>query len=166
VRGGSPGGIYHSVVFVFGLYTVIVWWLAFRHRRRWRGILFVVLGSGGLFLLSQAVDRLFPTPEGRGSPILQVLLIPYEILLFIGGLYIVWLPRRHSVMTCEACGYDMRGLDDGARCPECGRDDAAVRPPGPRRASPADEPEDDAERKDPGGNPEDEKPRDPPPLRR
>jgi hypothetical protein len=153
-------------VFVFGLYTFGIWWLAFRHRRRWLGALFVLVGSGGLFLIAQLLAVMFPTAEGRGSPLLDVLLIPYEILLLVGGLYIVSLPRRHGVMTCEACGYDMRGLDEGSRCPECGRDDAAVRAPGPRRTLTADDADDDAQQQDAGGQPEDQYPRDTPSLSR
>lgn len=37
-------------------------------------------------------------------------------------------------MLCEACGYEIDGLDDQSRCPECGRDlaasDPALRRPG------------------------------------
>ena len=115
-------------MFIFGLYTVMVWWIAFRHRRRWLGLVAVVVGVAGMYLVSELLARLFPTADGRGSPMVAVLLIPYLGMLLVGGLYIVALPGPKRVMTCRGCGYDMRGLDEGSRCPECGREDAAVMP--------------------------------------
>lgn len=114
-------------MFIFGLYTVLVWWLAFRHRRRWLGFAAVVAGVAGLYVVSELLRAWFPTADGQGSPLIAVLLLPYEGMLLVGGLYIVALPRPKRAMTCAGCAYDMRGLDAGSRCPECGREDAAVK---------------------------------------
>lgn len=46
-----------------------------------------------------------------------------------GGAWAV-LTRR-SVETCPKCGYDLRGLIDGVRCPECGTDTAMASTDGP-----------------------------------
>lgn len=147
-------------MFIFGLYTVLVWWAAFRHRRTFQGLFLVCAGAGGLFLISELVTLAFPTAEGGPSTLVAVLLLPYCGLLLLGGIYIVALPKPKRVLTCGACAYDMQGLDDGARCPECGRDDAAVRPARGTASAPPESP-DDAEHENADGKPGEQRPVDP-----
>ncbi len=153
-------GRYHLPVFIFGLYTVLVWWAAFRYRRTIQGVVAVLLGVGGLFLLAEILTLSFSPSGGGRSPLVTVLLFPYGGLLLAGGMYILALPAAKRVMTCRTCSYDMRGLDDGARCPECGREDAAVRPPRGTLLAAPESPE-DAQSKDPDGKPGEQGPTDP-----
>lgn len=112
-------------VFIFGLYTVFVWWLAFGWRRRVVGFLAVFAGVFGL-LTVKALIKLIPDPDGRPFPLVDVLLYPYMGLLLFGGLYILILPRPKKPMTCRRCSYDLAGHTAGAQCPECGTESAAV----------------------------------------
>lgn len=112
-------------MFIFGLYTVFVWWLAFGWRRRLVGFLAVFAGVFGLLTI-KALIKLIPDPDGRPFPLVDVLLYPYMGLLLFGGLYILILPRPKTPMTCRRCAYDLAGHDAGAQCPECGTENAAV----------------------------------------
>ncbi len=52
------------------------------------------------------------------------LLIPLYLLalpfVLFSTVYFFRAPLKRSAGQCENCGYDMRGIDDGATCPECG----------------------------------------------
>ncbi len=146
-------------MFIFGLYTVLIWWIAFRYRRRWLGAGAVVVGVAGMYIVSELLAVMFPTADGRGSPLIAMLLLPYEGMLFVGGMYIVALPRPKRLMTCRGCSYDMRGLDAGSRCPECGRAEAAVVGRGGRSASP--QTPEDAEEQDGEGQAQEKGPSEP-----
>ena len=45
-------------MFLFGLYTVVVWWFTFVWRRRWQGWLGLVVGFFGLLLLRNLMARI------------------------------------------------------------------------------------------------------------
>lgn len=112
-------------MFLFGLYTVVVWWLAFEWRRRFLGVVSVVMGGLGLLGVHWLINAVSKEP----SPVIDVLLVPYAALLLVVGMYIVILPRPKTPLSCKACAYDMAGHETAdARCPECGLDDAAHRP--------------------------------------
>lgn len=119
-------------MFIFGLYTVFVWWLAFGWRRRLVGFVAVLAGVFGL-LTVKALIKMIPDPDGRPFPLVDVLLYPYMGLLLSGGLYILVLPRPRTPRTCRGCAYDLAGHQAGATCPECGIERAEVPARGPRR---------------------------------
>lgn len=52
---------------------------------------------------------------------------PGAVLAGVCGLWLLWPMvrawRRRSGGRCAACGYDLRGLGAGAKCPECGKVD-------------------------------------------
>ena len=53
-------------------------------------------------------------------------------VLWRGPRIVRWVRRRRAG-TCISCGYDLRGLGDGAVCPECGKPNAAVSAAAERR---------------------------------
>ncbi|MEA5557618.1 hypothetical protein [Nodularia spumigena] len=128
-------------------YLVIVWWLACKFRRTWRG--FACVGAGALFmgLVIFAHYQLGEWTQGRiYAEVLQPILYAYGALVTGMGLFIASLPRRvEHGPVCHACGYDLAWMspepasgDDSAldpaqadasaaaltanfgRCPECG----------------------------------------------
>lgn len=121
-------------MFLFGLYTVVVWWFTFVWRRRWQGWLGLIVGFFGLLVLRNLMARI--KVEGIAtSPLVEILLIPYAAVLALIGAFILVMPRPHESHLCQSCGYDMAGLDRRATCPECGRFDAIT--PGVRHNAPA-----------------------------
>lgn len=120
-------------VFLFGLYTVVVWWFTFVWRRRWQGWLGLIVGFFGLLGL-RALMSLIHVEGIATSPLVEILLIPYAAVLALIGAFILVMPRPHESHLCQSCGYDMAGLDARATCPECGRVDAIT--PGARHKAP------------------------------
>ena len=57
------------------------------------------------------------------------LMIAGFLLALAGCVYVIFRPdlrrfrewRRHSSQRCPSCGYDRRGLEIDAACPECGK---------------------------------------------
>ncbi len=108
-------------VFLFGLYTVVVWWFTFVWRRRWQGWLGLAVGLGGMLVLRALVPAIFKVPGIASSPLVEVLLLPFAVVLTFVGVFILVLPRPHDAFRCQGCGYDMGGHAAHATCPECGR---------------------------------------------
>jgi len=55
------------------------------------------------------------------TPVLDAVVVPYAVLLLVGGAYILSLPRRSASWECPACEYDLRGHETPKPvCPECG----------------------------------------------
>lgn len=106
----------------FVIYIVLVWYLAYRYRRRWVGFGAVAGGFGGLVLLGYLHWRMSEWTHGRiYLPVLQVLLYPYTLLVGAGGVFMVSMPKMLP-FRCASCGYDLEGLEGAmTNCPECGR---------------------------------------------
>lgn len=113
------------LLFVF--YAVLVWYGAFRGRRRPVG--FAVLVGGVLFLLlvnrvHLEIARTFNYDEYVA--VFRVLLYPYIILVGAVSLFLVMLPidLPRGELHCKSCLYDLSDLKEeifaGDPCPECG----------------------------------------------
>ncbi len=104
------------------IYSVLVWALAMRWRRRWPAFAVV---TGGLIVLA-GMYRVYMAWGEKLSPQYKHILIlywPYVVLVGVVGFYIACLPRRAREHECQRCGYDLRGLNPaGLSCPECGAD--------------------------------------------
>lgn len=66
----------------------------------------------------------YPAPLGLKTGGLWIVTWPIPVgLLGAGGLCVwwgKWVRRQHDFETwCANCGYDLTGLGDGVRCPEC-----------------------------------------------
>lgn len=112
-------------------YLVLVWWLAGRYRRTWRGFAWVGAGAGFIAMVIYGHYQLGLATHGRiYMEVLQPILYAYGLTVTMMGLFICCLPRRAEAgRHCHACGYDLRGIDarpTGSVCPECG----TVRPTG------------------------------------
>lgn len=115
------------------IYACLIWFFAAKHRRRWPGVLAVVLGLSVLALIgstSLTDDRgaassgaWFTLPEGlrHGLRLFMVLLVPYGAMVGLVAVFLVCLPRPKVASGCTGCGYDLSGLNPlGLVCPECG----------------------------------------------
>ncbi len=150
------------VVF-FVVYAVLVWYLAARWRRQWRGLLAAIGGVAGVAFVAFLHWRLSEwTDRGIYLEVLQVLLYPYGIVVGAVALFIAALPRSPRSAHCAHCGYDLHGLTaygpQGLICPECGRRVRGSGVPIPPDASPANEPPQHAEEQRPQGHDADERP--------
>jgi hypothetical protein len=123
---------------LFPLYALFIWYLCFKHRRRWQG--FVAWAAGVLGVVTFAVlDARIRTWLGfqPGALISLQLLLWMEAgaVALVGG-FIVILPRRYAQVPCRKCGYELRGLEEeNPRCPECGLEEAAFKVKRPVSAS-------------------------------
>lgn len=106
----------------FVIYLVLVWYLAYRFRRRLIGYGVVVMGFAGLVMLGYLHWRMSEWTHGRiYLPVLQVLLYPYTLLVGAGGVFMASMPKMLP-LRCATCDYDLAGLEGSVvTCPECGR---------------------------------------------
>lgn len=109
-------------MFIFVLYALAIWYLCGKHRRQWKGVLWIVLGVGGIALAGWLHWRA-ALYFGRASyfGVMSHLLVPYAgLVAFLGGA-IVTFPRTQSADRCFKCGYDLIGHEIAEPiCPECG----------------------------------------------
>lgn len=116
-------------MFLFVIFAAYSWFLAFRHRRRWRGGLVLLCSMLLVGLVGYFHWMLNRWTGGRiYLPVLQILLYPYGLLVLAMGIFLVVQPRR-ALYECRRCHYDLRGLvEEGLySCPECGRRHAYLR---------------------------------------
>lgn len=127
---------YPFVVFIFVLYAMGIWYLCGKHRRQWKGVLWIVLGLAGIGVVGW-LHYQGAVYFGRASyfSVMSHLLIPYAALVaFLGGA-ILTFPRKQSPDRCLKCGYDLIGHEVAEPiCPECGTPHAL--PPRHMRTSP------------------------------
>ncbi|MGP1272276.1 MAG: hypothetical protein ACTS22_02985 [Phycisphaerales bacterium] len=121
-------------MFLFVLYAVAVWFVAFRWRRRAAGLAAIGVAVGALALFNLVHYRVAAFFEyDRYIAAFRVIMYPY--MAFVGGigLYLFSFPRelRRGAVQCRACWYDLGALADEAgrvaRCPECGATPAEAR---------------------------------------
>ena len=114
------------ILFLF--YAVFVWYLCFRYRRNWRGLVIFVASMAALWLLADLyrvairwakVNRhAFLDTRNDGQLFLMLLAVEAVIVAAV-GLFFWCLPRAGAVKPCRKCGYELAGLDDdNPTCPE------------------------------------------------
>ncbi len=118
---GSPEGCWFVLLFPF--YAVVIWLLAAKWRREWRGFAVVLGGTAFLLLVEYTLFKLGSVKIGVIEPETAIaLLVPFTILIFLVGLFIACQPRSApSEVHCRTCFYDLTGLQPvELKCPECG----------------------------------------------
>lgn len=116
---------------LFPLYALFIWYLCFKHRRRWQGIVAWLAGTLSIATLAMLDLRIRTwlgfAPNALVS--LQLLLWIEAAAVFLMGAAIVIMPRRGAKVPCRKCGYELAGLEhDNPMCPECGQQNAAFKP--------------------------------------
>ncbi|MCX5690836.1 MAG: hypothetical protein NTV94_13810 [Planctomycetota bacterium] len=122
------------ILFLF--YAVFVWYLCFRFRRQWTGILCFVCAMGSLWLLADlyrlairwAKLHSFSLLDTRNDGQLFLMLLAVEaVIVAMVGIFFWCLPRHVALVPCRRCRYELSGLDDtNPTCPECGLHSAAA----------------------------------------
>lgn len=127
---------------LFAAYAIIVWYLAARYRRDWRGFLAPLIGAALALLAVRipALQRVLPERwwvMGFGTE-LQILIWAESMIVLVVGLFIALMPRPPARPHCAYCWYEIAGLDPEQRCcPECGMPpDGYANRKSPRRARP------------------------------
>jgi hypothetical protein len=107
---------------VFIAYAVLVFWAVGKHRRKWKGLLYIALGVAGIVAISMLHWQLSIWTNGFVAlPLLQAMMYPFAALVLVTSGYIFVLPRRDLPHLCRRCGYDLTGQEESpATCPECG----------------------------------------------
>ena len=62
--------------------------------------------------------------DQHGQPLRPPMLPRFEPL---GTTWVTYRPRRMKVSHCRCCDYDLKGLAEGVRCPECGVEDPGTK---------------------------------------
>ncbi|MFO0857693.1 MAG: hypothetical protein U0640_10100 [Phycisphaerales bacterium] len=117
---------------ILPLYALLIWYYCFRHRRRllgWCALALGLLGMATISMLERTI-RAWAGGESGAFTSFQFILYGEMIIVTVGGLFIVLLPRRDAEVPCRKCGYELHGLEEkNPRCPECGLDAAAFKVP-------------------------------------
>lgn len=113
---------------LFIAYAALILALVAKHRRRWAGIGVLTLGLFGILFFGWLHYRLSAWTNGFiALPLMQAMLYPFAFVISLLSIFAFCLPRRHEPSCCEACGYDLSGLEHApAPCPECGIEHAKV----------------------------------------
>lgn len=115
-------------------YAMIVWFYTCKWRRSWRALAIILAGVVGLVVLNWIHYELGQHFD-IFLPVLRSLMYPYTLLVFVVGVYIALLPRKHPPGFCGRCGYNLDGLEEEVTiCPECGKNFAPAPAPTYRRS--------------------------------
>lgn len=116
---------------IFPLYALFIWYLCFKHRRRWQGVVAWLAGIVGVVTFAVLDVRIRTWLGFQPGALLSLQLLLWMeagAVALVGG-FIVILPRRSAFVPCRKCGYELRGLEEeNPRCPECGLEHAAFKP--------------------------------------
>lgn len=108
---------------LFPFYALVIWLLAAKWRREWKGFAVVIGGTGFLLFIEYTLFKLGSLKIGVTEPETVLgLLIPFTVFVSLIGLFIACQPRRApSEVHCGTCFYDLTGLGPvELKCPECG----------------------------------------------
>jgi hypothetical protein len=108
-------------VIIAAIYPVFLWFMVFRFRRTWLGIVFAVAGTLMVWPVALLAQRI----SGASTGFVLSRLVYGEMTLI--GIVSAWLAAMRRPPTnpvCPYCKYDLTGLPHqvGAVCPECGYD--------------------------------------------
>ncbi len=108
---------------LFPFLAALIWYLAGKYRRTWRGVLAVFVGMAVFALLEITLIRMGAIGIAGMKPWLVVWLVIFSGALVIAVSIFIFLmplpPPPH--VHCRKCKYNLTGLDSAdLHCPECG----------------------------------------------
>jgi hypothetical protein len=107
---------------LFIAYAFFVLFAVAKHRRRWIGVGYLMLGLAGIFAFGYLHYLLSIWTRGTiALPLMQAMLYPYGFFVFLLSAFAFCLPRAAEAHSCRRCGYDLTGQEElHVNCPECG----------------------------------------------
>jgi hypothetical protein len=107
---------------LFIAYAFFVLFAVAKHRRRWIGAGYLMLGLAGIFAFGYLHYLLSIWTRGTiALPLMQAMLYPYGFFVFLLSAFAFCLPRAAEAHSCRRCGYDLTGQEElHVNCPECG----------------------------------------------
>jgi hypothetical protein len=112
---------------IFAVYAVVVWFLAMRWRRQFRGFVVSIAGALLAMLITWGLRRIISE-----MAYIQLSLLLFAEAAIVGGMgvFIALLPRAPAHPHCPWCWYNTSGLGpDVKACPECGGSLEPLPPP-------------------------------------
>jgi hypothetical protein len=123
---------------LFLFYAVFVWYLCFKHRRQWIGVLSLIAGLTFVAILGRLYESMIAWAKASGNQLFDgrsdgrmftFLLVLEAAIVLVVGVFLLCLPRIIAVRPCRKCTYELSGLDDpNPTCPECGLKFAVTKP--------------------------------------
>ncbi|MFZ4574572.1 MAG: hypothetical protein ACOYN0_09255 [Phycisphaerales bacterium] len=107
---------------LFIAYAFFVLFAVAKHRRRWAGLGYLVLGLAGVAGMGVFHYYLSVWTKGAVSlPLLQLMVYPYGGFIAVLSAFLFSIPRRNEAHACRRCDYDLTGQEESpVHCPECG----------------------------------------------
>lgn len=123
---------------LFLVYALFVWYLCFKHRRQWLGVLCLICALTFVAILGRLYESVIDWARASGNHLFDgrsdgrmfnFLLVLESGIILVVGVFLLCLPRITASLPCRKCGYELSGLDESnPTCPECGLLFAARKP--------------------------------------
>jgi hypothetical protein len=121
-------------VIIAAIYPVFLWFVVFRLRRTWPGLVLALLGTAAVWPAAQVSQMIGGSVTGG---VIAKLVYGEMTLIGLVSLWLVTMRRPSTHPVCPYCRYNLTGLmgmdEPGRVCPECGHE---LNPPPSRPEQP------------------------------